>query len=127
MHPLISGDLIRGEGAAIVCQDGATGMTDNQPEHQNSEESERRKFLGRAGKIALTVPPSIALLLAAEGRHYAFAQSGAGRGEGRAGVPDISDIRVHYRDGSVSDIEIRNDSNDNGNNGNHGNGNNGNG
>jgi hypothetical protein len=54
-------------------------MTDEERECQKFEESERRKFLGRAGKIALTVPPTIALLLAAEGRHYAFAASGGRR------------------------------------------------
>jgi hypothetical protein len=57
-------------------------MSDEQPKRHQSEESERRKFLGRAGKIALTVPPTIALLLAAERRHYVFAQSGRGRGDG---------------------------------------------
>jgi hypothetical protein len=80
-------------------------MADEQ-EGREFDDPERRKFLDRAGKIALTVPPTIALLLAAEGRHYAFAQSGRGRGN------DNGNSGYH----------------DNGNgNGNNGNGNNGNG
>jgi hypothetical protein len=37
---------------------------------------QRRDFLSRAGKIAITTPPALVLLLKAEGRHYALALSG---------------------------------------------------
>ena len=41
---------------------------------------QRREFLSRAGKVAITTPPALALLLKAEGRHYALALSGGSTG-----------------------------------------------
>jgi hypothetical protein len=40
----------------------------------------RRSFINRVGKIAITTPPVLALLLKAEGRHYALALSGGPTG-----------------------------------------------
>lgn len=51
----------------------------------NEDTTERRRFLGRAVKITLAVPPTMALLLSAEGRHYALAQSGGSRGNNGRG------------------------------------------
>ncbi len=39
---------------------------------------QRREFLNRVGTVAITTPPVLALLLKAEGRHYALALSGGG-------------------------------------------------
>ncbi len=36
----------------------------------------RRRFLSKAGKLAAVTPPALTLLLAAEGRDYAYAGSG---------------------------------------------------
>lgn len=55
---------------------------DKSPENLSHQEGSvdpaRRRFLNKAGKIALTVPPALTLLLAAESRHYALALSGGG-------------------------------------------------
>ncbi len=45
-------------------------------------DEQRRRFIGRAGKVAITTPPVLALLLKAEGRHYALALSGTGANPG---------------------------------------------
>ena len=38
-------------------------------------DSDRRRLLASAGKFAAVTPPTIALLLAAQGRNYAYAGS----------------------------------------------------
>jgi hypothetical protein len=45
---------------------------------------DRRNFINRAGKVAIATPPVLALLLKAEGRHYAQALSGSPTGGGSA-------------------------------------------
>jgi hypothetical protein len=51
-------------------------------ERNNTLTEQRRSFLNRAGKVAIATPPALALLLKAEGRHYALALSGGGNGNG---------------------------------------------
>jgi hypothetical protein len=47
--------------------------------------AQRRKFLKQAGKVAIATPPVLAILLSAEGRHYALALSGGGGSGGNNG------------------------------------------
>lgn len=41
-------------------------------------QNERRKFLRRAGKVAILTPPALAVLMKTEGHLYAQALSGSG-------------------------------------------------
>ena len=68
-------------------------------ESNDGMDSGRRRFLARAGKFAVVTPPTVALLLAAEGRNYAYAGSGAywnGGKQGKGDNGDNGDYGHHY-------------------------------
>jgi hypothetical protein len=44
-------------------------------------DTDRRRFLAAAGRFAAVTPPTVSLLLAAEGRNYVYAGSGQHRGD----------------------------------------------
>jgi hypothetical protein len=56
----------------------------------DSSES-RRRFLSRARKVAIATPPTLAVLLIADGRNYAMAQSGGGPGNFGGGAGNYID------------------------------------
>lgn len=55
--------------------------------HGKSMDKDRRDFLNRAGKVAIATPPALAVLMSAEGRHYALALSPGGSLGGGGGSP----------------------------------------
>jgi hypothetical protein len=55
------------------------------PAEEAGRMNERRRFLTKAGKIALATPPALAMLMSTKGRAYAGATSGHYSGGGGGG------------------------------------------